>query len=100
MAATGWRAIRTISALEVIRTIDGPIILTQCFTEHAEPVSATRARCARCASRCARCTKESCGCCPDISVSDLSQDEMPIPILASSIRNTGIQIGRLETESR
>jgi FeS assembly SUF system regulator len=26
---------RTITALEVIRTIDGPIILTECFTEHA-----------------------------------------------------------------
>jgi FeS assembly SUF system regulator len=25
-----------ITALEVIRTIDGPIILTHCFTEHAE----------------------------------------------------------------
>lgn len=25
-----------ISALEVIRTIDGPIILTSCFTEHGE----------------------------------------------------------------
>ena len=25
-----------ISALEVIRTIDGPIILTHCFTEHGE----------------------------------------------------------------
>src|SRR5579871_6434102 len=25
-----------ISALEVIRTIDGPIILTQCFTEHRD----------------------------------------------------------------
>src|ERR1700675_3834696 len=30
------RDARDISALEVIRTIDGPIILTQCFTEHAE----------------------------------------------------------------
>jgi Rrf2 family protein len=27
---------RQISALEVIRTIDGPIILTSCFTEHGE----------------------------------------------------------------
>src|SRR5438128_2485053 len=25
---------RNITALEVIRTIDGPIILTECFTEH------------------------------------------------------------------
>src|SRR5882724_7512921 len=30
------RPAREISALEVIRAIDGPIILTHCFTEHAE----------------------------------------------------------------
>jgi FeS assembly SUF system regulator len=30
------RDARNISALEVIRTIDGPIILTECFTEHAQ----------------------------------------------------------------
>jgi Rrf2 family protein len=28
------RAPRTINALEVIRSIDGPIILTHCFTDH------------------------------------------------------------------
>ena len=28
------RSAQNISALEVIRTIDGPIILTNCFTEH------------------------------------------------------------------
>ncbi len=35
----GYRLARdaaSISALEVIRTIDGPIILTSCFTEHGE----------------------------------------------------------------
>jgi Rrf2 family protein len=30
------RNAREISALEVIRTIDGPIILTSCFTQHGE----------------------------------------------------------------
>ena len=35
MADTGCRSRpESISALEVIRTIDGPIILTECFTEH------------------------------------------------------------------
>lgn len=35
----GYRLARdagSISALDVIRTIDGPIILTSCFTEHGE----------------------------------------------------------------
>ena len=65
-ATGGYRLARDaheITALEVIRSIDGPIILTQCFTEHDEPTDATRARCARCASRCEKCTKEFCGCC-------------------------------------
>ena len=30
------RAARSITALEVIRSIDGPIFLTSCFTEHGE----------------------------------------------------------------
>ncbi len=30
------REAKSISALEVIRAIDGPIILTSCFTEHGE----------------------------------------------------------------
>ena len=37
----GYRLARDpheITALEVIRTIDGPIILTHCFTEHDEPI--------------------------------------------------------------
>jgi len=35
----GYRLARhagTMTALEVIRSIDGPIILTNCFTEHGE----------------------------------------------------------------
>ncbi len=36
-AATGWLVIpRLISSLEVIRVIDGPMILTDCFTEHKQ----------------------------------------------------------------
>ncbi len=35
MAATNWLANpRDITAYEVIRTIDGPVFLTACFTEH------------------------------------------------------------------
>ena len=41
----GYRLARdpqAITALEVIRTIDGPIILTECFTEHAHCDHSTR----------------------------------------------------------
>lgn len=36
------RDARAITALEVIRLIDGPIILTECFTEHAHCDHSTR----------------------------------------------------------
>jgi Rrf2 family protein len=41
----GYRLARdphTITALEVIRTIDGPIILTSCFTDHGDCLHSTR----------------------------------------------------------
>ena len=74
------RDARDITTLEVIRTIDGPIILTQCFTEHAE------------------CDQS--GLCPvreplrkvhegilrllsGITIHNLTDDHMPIPSLAA-----------------
>ena len=75
------RAPQEITALEVIRAIDGPIILTQCFTEHTR-LRSERA-CARCASRCAKCTKESCDLLAGITIADLARDEMPIPGILS-----------------
>jgi Rrf2 family protein len=83
-----------ITALEVIRTIDGPIILTHCFTEHAqcdqgplcpvcEPLRKVHEGILRLLS--------------SISISDLSQDNMPIPMIqaaAPGIQLTG-QLTRL-----
>jgi len=67
---------RDITALEVIRTIDGPIILTHCFTEHAEcdqsdlcpvrePLRKVHEGILRLLS--------------SISILDMSQDEMAVP---------------------
>ncbi len=78
------REARDITTLEVIRTIDGPIILTQCFTEHAE------------------CDQS--GLCPvreplrkvhegilrllsGITIHDLTDEQMPIPSLGSLSTN-------------
>jgi Rrf2 family protein len=79
-----------ITALEVIRTIDGPIILTQCFTEHAqcdqgalcpvrEPLRKVHEGILRLLS--------------SISISDLSRDDMPIPAIHAAAPN--IQLTRL-----
>jgi len=79
---------REISALEVIRTIDGPIILTQCFTEHAEcnqselcpvrePLRKVHEGVLRLLS--------------NISISDMSHDDMPVP----TIEPAAIQLTRV-----
>jgi FeS assembly SUF system regulator len=69
---------RDITALEVIRTIDGPIILTHCFTEHAncdqsdlcpvrEPLRKVHEGILRLLS--------------SITILDMTQDDMPIPAI-------------------
>jgi Rrf2 family protein len=87
-----------ISALEVIRTLDGPIILTHCFTEHdgqecaqselcpvREPLRKVHEGILRLLS--------------GITISDLSRDEVPsIPAMVSSIQPSAPS--RLETETR
>ena len=87
----GYRLARDphdITALEVIRTIDGPIILTHCFTEHAEcdqsdlcpvrePLRKVHEGILRLLS--------------SISISDILQEDMPIPAIrtvVSSIQPT------------
>ena len=73
---------RDITALEVIRTIDGPIILTHCFTEHAEcdqsdlcpvrePLRKVHEGILRLLS--------------SITISDMSNDDMPIPQIPTVI---------------
>jgi Rrf2 family protein len=77
-----------ISALEVIRTIDGPIILTHCFTEHAEcdqsdlcpvrePLRKVHEGILRLLS--------------SISILDMTKDDMPVPALQLSNIQTGIR---------
>ncbi len=83
----GYRLARDpheITALEVIRTIDGPIILTHCFTEHAEcdqsdlcpvrePLRKVHEGILRLLS--------------SISISDMSHEDMAIPAIANMISN-------------
>jgi Rrf2 family protein len=89
------RAPQEISALEVIRAIDGPIILTQCFTEHAECDQSDR-----CPVRepLRKVHEGILRLLSSITISDMSRDDMPIP----TVHTVGIQSGftRLGTESR
>jgi FeS assembly SUF system regulator len=84
------RAARDISALEVIRTIDGPIILTQCFTEHTgcdhtalcpvrEPLRKVHEGILRLLG--------------NISLSDLASDDMVIPSIRPALANIQMNTG-------
>ena len=84
-----------ISALEVIRTIDGPIILTQCFTEHnecdqgslcpvREPLRKVHEGILRLLS--------------NITISEMSREDMPVPSIQPAVQN--IQLTRPGSEPR
>src|SRR5271169_4089777 len=88
----GYRLARDpseITALEVIRTIYGPIILTHCFTEHAEcdqsDLCPVREPLRRVHEGILRLLSS-------ITISDMSNDDMPIPQISTVI--SGIQLTR------
>ncbi len=79
----GYRLARDpheISTLEVIRTIDGPIILTHCFTEHTECDQSDR-----CPVRepLRKVHEGILRLLSSITISDLCQDDMPVPVIRS-----------------
>jgi Rrf2 family protein len=80
----GYRLAREaekISALEVIRAIDGPIILTQCFTEHRQPDGRSCDQTGLCPVRepLRKVHEGILGLLSNISMSDLSNDDMAVP---------------------
>ena len=96
----GYRLARDaedISTLEVIRTLDGPIILTHCFTEHAEPVQCDQSSLCPVREPLRKVHEGILRLLAGISIADLSVEETPITILASKTQSSGIQSGTLET---
>ena len=79
----GYRLARDpheISALEVIRSIDGPIILTQCFTEHDEPTECDQSELCPVREPLRKVHEGILRLLSGITISDLAQDDMPIPV--------------------
>jgi Rrf2 family protein len=72
---------RNISALEVIRAIDGPIILTHCFTEHEGHVECDQSTLCPVREPLRKVHEGIMRLLSSISVADLSHDDMPIPVL-------------------
>src|ERR1700689_494860 len=84
----GYRLARDpheISALEVIRTLDGPIILTHCFTEHEEPVECEQSSLCPVREPLRKVHEGILRLLSGISIFDLSQEESPNPAMVSSI---------------
>lgn len=84
----GYRLARDphqITTLEVILSIDGPIILTHCFTEHSECDQS-----GRCPVRqpLRKVHEGILRLLSGITISDLSQDDMPVPQALATITLT------------
>ena len=73
-----------ISALDVIRTIDGPIILTKCFTDHPgcdqTPLCPVR-------EPLRKVHEGILGLLSNITLSDLASDDMPVPAIRPVLAN-------------
>lgn len=90
---------REISTLEVIRAIDGPIILTHCFTEHSGHVECDQTTLCPVREPLRKVHEGIMRLLSSISVGDLTQDEMPVPVvdMVSSIQASTTDATRLGT---
>lgn len=82
----GYRLARDadqISTLEVIRTIDGPIILTHCFTEHDEHVECDQSELCPVREPLRKVHEGILKLLSGITVADLSSSDMQVPALSS-----------------
>src|SRR5580704_2829260 len=87
-AMGGYRLARDpheISALEVIRGIDGPIILTQCFTEHDEPVECDQSHMCPVREPLRKVHEGILRLLSGITIADLASDDMSIPAIPSMV---------------
>ena len=74
-----------INALEVIRSIDGPIILTQCFTEHEEPTECDQSEMCPVREPLRKVHEGILRLLSGITIADLASDDMSIPAIPSMV---------------
>jgi len=87
-ATGGYRLSRDsheINALEVIRSIDGPIILTQCFTEHDEPTECDQSEMCPVREPLRKVHEGILRLLSGITIADLASDDMSIPAIPSMV---------------
>src|SRR5690348_2270410 len=84
----GYRLARDphdISAMEVIRTIDGPIILTHCFTEHEGHIQCEQSSLCPVREPLRKVHEGILRLLSGITISDLTSDDMPIPAISGMV---------------
>lgn len=87
-ATGGYRLARDpheINALEVIRSIDGPIILTHCFTEHADQHQCDQSQLCPVREPLRKVHEGILRLLSSISIADLSSDDMAIPSIPGMV---------------
>jgi Rrf2 family protein len=87
-ATGGYRLSRDaheINALEVIRSIDGPIILTQSFTEHDEPTECDQSEMCPVREPLRKVHEGILRLLSGITIADLASDDMSIPAIPSMV---------------
>lgn len=79
------RDARDIHTLEAIRSIDGPIILTQCFTEHSDHAGCDQGQCCPVRQPLQKVHESILQLLSSITVADLSSDEMRVPSIPGMV---------------
>ncbi len=91
---------RDINTLEAIRSIDGPIILTQCFTEHADHGKCDQHAGCPVRNPLQKVHESILRLLSSITVADLSSDDMAVPGISgmvSSIQPSPLSTLRVRT---
>lgn len=99
-AAGGYRMARDpheINALEVIRSIDGPIILTHCFTEHSRHTECDQSAGCPVREPLRKVHEGILRLLSSITVADLSSDDMAVPSIPRMV--SSIQPSSVHTPS-
>jgi Rrf2 family protein len=87
-ASGGYRLARDpheITALEVIRMMDGPIILTHCFTEHEGQVECEQHQCCPVREPLRKVHEGILRLLSSITISDMGSEDMLIPTISSMV---------------
>jgi Rrf2 family protein len=89
-----------ISSLEVIRTIDGPIILTHCFTEHDGEKECTQSSLCPVREPLRKVHEGILRLLSGITIADLAQGDMEFPSIQAMVSNIQPSVSRLGSQQR